>query len=464
LQLDLPHYYVATAANRIVVPPGTDFELLGLYSEAIFLREFLERLGIEPQILQISPYKTAGNQLDKADMTAEQREQLNWLLDDNFDMITADIAADRNLSQDEVKRFIDEAPFSAEEAVQRDLIDDVAYEDELSLLLASEASGSVMPPAEETDVDGAELLPWAQARPLLFEKVRHRTRKSIGLVSLEGAIAMGSSRQPPVDIPIPFIGGAMAGARTVTHTLRQVEKDDRLAAIVIYVDSPGGSAQASDLIWREVKRLAQRMPVVAYMGNVAASGGYLASVAARHIVSQPGTLTGSIGVIMGKFNTEAVYEKLGIKRRTLQRGAHAGLYRGEGPLSSEEYDVLWRHLVRTYDDFKRAVADGRPLAYEDLDDVASGKVWTGRQAKERGLVDSHGDLLDAIVQAAQLAGMSTTDPFEISVIDYHASSSSHIIPRPYEPVQEVIDLLIGEQIRAMSGQPLLLLPFQLSFF
>jgi protease-4 len=181
-------------------------------------------------------------------------------------------------------------------------------------------------------------------------------------------------------------------------------------------------------------------------------------------MSQPGTLTGSIGVILGRFNTEAVYEKLGIKRRTLQRGEHADLYRGEGPLSPEEHDVLWRHLVRTYDDFKRAVADGRPLAFEDLDDVANGKVWTGRQALARGLVDSHGDLLDAISQAAQLAGMSTADPFELSVIDFHASSSRHLIPRPYEPVQEVVDLLMGQQIKAMSGQPLLLLPFQLRIF
>lgn len=481
--LDMAHYFVAAAADRIIVPPGARFEVLGLRSEATFLKEALDRVGVEAQVIQISPYKSAFNMLSEADITPEQRAQLEWLLDDTFDLLIQAMAGGRDKSVDEIRELIDGAPYTAVQARDLGLIDDVAYEDELAERLEQEQeteSGSAdVPSAEEEagetpalrEKKKARLLTWGKAHPMLLEKARKWPDKFIGVVSLEGLITMGPSRQPPL-IPLPFMDGATAGEATLLNLLRRVEKIDEMAALILHVDSGGGSALASELITREIERIGRKKPVLAYMGNVAASGGYEVSALAKHIMCQPATITGSIGVIMMRPNTQGLYEKLSVKRVSIKRGERAGLYSDDGPLSDDDRETLWRGVVETYETFKQLVANGRSLPYEDLDPICEGRVWTGRQAREHKLVDSHGDFEDAIRQAAEMAGLPTGPDDGLPVVNLYPKGDGYRLPQPFEyedeaaPVEAITELgrwLSGERLRELSGRPLLLLPYEVKF-
>jgi protease IV len=472
--LDLAHYYVAAAGDRIIIPPSAQFELLGLRVEALFLKEALAAAGVEADILQISPYKTAGNIFDKAELTPEQREQLQWLLDDNYEALTAGIAEDRGLTEEAVQALIDRAPLTAAEALAEGLVDDLVYEDELPYLLAAEGGGALTkapttgdahtehneastaeePPAERQRPK-ARLLSWRRAAPLLTEKVQLPLTRYVAVVSLEGMIVTGESQQPPVDVPLPFVGGLLAGHETITRLLRRAERNKRIAAVVLHVDSGGGSALASDLIWRQLQRLAGRKPVVAYMGNVAASGGYYVSAGAQHIMCQPATVTGSIGVLAGRFNTDGLYERLRINRAVLQRGEHAHLYSDAGPLSPEDRALLWRSISHVYGQFLDVVAAGRRMSLEALEPVAGGRVWTGRQAGERQLVDSFGDLADAVAKAAELAGLEPGPRERVPVANLHPGRGGFRLPLPTRPGA------LAAAYRRLQQETLLLLPFSL---
>ncbi|MFQ5398594.1 MAG: signal peptide peptidase SppA [Anaerolineae bacterium] len=461
--LDMPHYYVASAADRIIIPPSAQFDVLGLRLEVTFLKDALNRIGVEPEVVQISPYKAGADAFTRSEMSAEHREQLEWLLEEWFDQFTTGIADGRSLPQEEIQRLIDEAPLLADQAVEAGLVDALAYEDELASILAPEKEEDAK--AEE-DVGQekqakAVLMSWQRARGLLMEKTRRRTRLFIGVVSLEGAIVMGPSRKAPFGLPIPFLGSQSAGEATLLALLRRAEKMDDMAALIFHVDSRGGSSLASDLIGREVQRVSRKKPVLVYMGNTAASGGYYVAARSQHIMSQEGTLTGSIGVFAMHFATPGLYKRLSLNRVSLKRGERAGLYSDEAPLSEEERRVIWNSVKDTYRQFKQVVADGRELPFETLDPVCEGRVWTGRQALQRQLVDSFGDFEDAVRRAAELAGRPLDDDHVIPVVNLYPRDSRHVIPRPMEQVEEIGRLLLGERLKEWSHQPLMLLPFDM---
>ena len=468
--LDLAHYYAATAAARIIAPPGAQFDVLGLYTEVTFLKDALARVGVQADVVQISPYKTAFDRFSQEAMTPEYRAQLDWLLDDQYDMLTAGMAAGRGLTQAALRELIDRAPLSAAEACAAGLIDQVAYDDQLAEVLGRDglpepAADPVSPGPDGNKANGApvvKLKSWGQAWNLMLEKPRRHTRRFIGVLSLEGLISMGPSRRPPIDLPIPFVGGATAGEQTFVGILRRLEKMDDLAALVLHVDSGGGSALASELIGRQIELFAAHKPVVVYMGNVAASGGYYVAAPASHIMSQAGTTTGSIGVITAKISTAGLYDQLAIQRVTLERGRHAGLYRDSDPMTAEQRAIFLRTIQETYGDFVTVVARGRKLAPEAVEAVGGGRVWTGRQAHERGLVDSHGDFLDAIKKAAELAALPVDDIHAVSVYDFYPRSAHYTVyPNGSARLaEEAARLLSGEHLRALAGQPLLLLPYE----
>ena len=482
--LTTPYYYVATAADRLIVPPSAYFEVLGVRSEAIFLKDALDKLGLSFDNIQISPYKTAANMFDKADITPEQREQMAWLLAENYDMLTADMAEGRLLAVAELRQMLDGGPYSAEQALALGLVDDLAYEDELPALLAIQPNGGWVADEEEEEEEGDEaedelvwgeltaeaegetaetphatLLTWEEAYPKLMMRPYHMARQTIGVVSLEGLITMGESQRPPIELPIPLVGGPSAGEQTVVQLLRKAEADERMAAVILHVDSGGGSALASDLIARQVRKMAAKKPVVVYMGNVAASGGYYVSAYASHIMVQPGTITGSIGVVMGRLSTGGLYEKVGVKRVSLQQGARAGLYGDERPLTAEEREVLWQTIVTIYEQFKQVVADGRQLPYEELDPLCEGRVWTGRQAVAKGLADTQGDFVEAIATAARLAGLPYDDRHLVPVVNiYPEGDDDYLLAQPWEEMQGWLRGLAHGRGQALAG-PQLLLPF-----
>jgi protease-4 len=475
--LDMSHYYAATAADRIIVPPTAIFDVLGLHLEVMFYKDALARVGLQMDVVQISPYKTALDPFGQTDMTPQMREQLSWILDERFDMFTADMANGRHKTQDEIKQLIDQAPHFPEAILEAGLIDHIAYEDELAYILAAsdtettaeeaESTSENQPEAETKSAESkrpkARLMTWREAHNLLTEKPRSTSKKYIGVVSLEGNIIMGTSRQPPIDIPLPFVGGEMAGEETIVQLLRQVEQDDNMAALIFHVDSGGGSALASDLIGQQIKRIRHKKPVLVYMGNAAASGGYYVSAAAQHIMCQPGTITGSIGVINGRLSTKGLYAKASLNTIALERGEHIGLYHDNGPMSEEQRQIFWDAISEMYRQFKMVVANGRSLDYDDLDSICEGRVWTGRQAQTHKLVDSFGDFVDAVHTAAELAELPTDDDHAIPVVNIYARHDEYHLPKPYEAAEEIAKWLLGEQLKEWNGRPLLLMPYHFKF-
>ncbi|RME45360.1 MAG: signal peptide peptidase SppA, partial [Chloroflexi bacterium] len=231
-------------------------------------------------------------------------------------------------------------------------------------------------------------------------------KQAVGVISLRGTIVTGESREVPV--PVPLVS-TQAGSDTLARAFRKAERDPRIAAVVFHVDSGGGDALASDLIWREVRRLREKKPVVAYMGDVAASGGYYVLAAADHIVAQSATLTGSIGVIGGKIVTRGMYDKLEANLEIVQRGRHAVMDLPDDPYTEDERGKVLEQIRSTYGLFKQRVAEGREMGVDDVEKIARGRVWTGRQALEIGLVDELGDFQAALNRAKLLAGLPLDD-------------------------------------------------------
>ncbi len=454
--LDLRHYYTAVAADKIIIPPTAEFAALGLRSEVIFLKDALNRLGVQTEAIQISPYKTGPNMFSQSGLTPEHREQINWLLDDWYDLITAEIGDGRGQTQAKIQALIDQAPLFAQQALEAELVDHLAYEDELAELLGKPKPEEGQ--KTESKREKAKVMVWHKARPLLLEKPRRRTHKFIGVISLEGLIMMGPSRQAPIDIPLPIGDEQTAGEQTLVALLRRAERMKEMAALIFHVDSGGGSGLASDLISREVRRIAQKKPVLIYMGNSAASGGYFVSAPAQHIMSQTATITGSIGVWMLHVATDGLFRLLKVHRTSIKRGEHAGLFSDESPLTEAERQIFQNSIVDHYQKFKQVVADGRHLPIDELDPICEGRVWNGRQALAHQLVDSHGDFVDAVQKAAELAELPTDHRHEIPVVNLYSRHNPYLAAKPF-PIKELARWLTGEQVKALSGRPLYLMPF-----
>ncbi|MDQ3942744.1 MAG: S49 family peptidase, partial [Actinomycetota bacterium] len=392
------------------------------------------------------PYKSAGERFIRNDFSRESREQAGRLLDRRFEEVVDAISDGRGLSRDDVRAKIDLAPHGAQEALSEGLLDGVLYEDELPTRFGSEERR-------------ARLAEWGLAQGSLRIPYRRRSRKKVALVTLSGAIVRGRSRRLP--FPLPFVGGEQAGSESVVAALRVAEKARRVAAVLFYVDSPGGDALASDLIWREVERLSAKKPVVVLMGNAAASGGYYVSAAASHIVARRGTLTGSIGVLAIRPVALGLYERLGINPVALERGARAGVLDPSRRPSPDDLRVIEGQIGRIYTEFKDRVAKGRGNDLTDLEGIAGGRVWTGIEALDLGLVDETGGFSDALSKARELGGVDRDVPGVLTKVN----PPRGVRPLPGEPAQTLLDAL-GETWLALSelraGGVLALAPYEIS--
>jgi protease-4 len=471
--LDLGHYFVAVAADRIVIPPSSTFEVLGVHADSVFLKDALSNLGIQAEVIQISPYKTGFDNIGKSEMSDEYREQIDWILDDTYDYLVEAIAIGRGKSPDEVKQLIDDAPYTASEALEKGFVDHVAYEDTLAYLLADDDSNtsSQVPLSVEIEDDEVErkgkkkakLASWARARRIIMSRYRRPSKKFIGVISVEGAITPGVSRKPPINlpIPIPFMGRASSGDETVVQMLRMAEKDNRLAALILHIDSPGGVHLAADLIWRQIVRVARRKPVVCYFGNVAASGGYYIGAPATHIVAPEMTITGSIGVFSAHISSGDLYDRLGVNRVLISRGKRALLRSDANPLDDAARKVLWDGIMHAYNQFKRVVADGRKIEVEDLDSICEGRIWTGRQALAHKLIDSHGDFVDALAKAAELAGLPHDENNRVKDVNVSTQSRSYLLPRPFDQVDDLVASVAVNRIIDHYSRPLTMMPIDI---
>jgi protease IV len=356
------------------------------------------------------------------------------------------ISESRGISSEEVRRRIDLAPYAARAALSEGLLDGVLYEDELPARLGCEGWR-------------ARLAEWDRARRSLLLPYRRRSRKKVALVSLTGAIVRGRSRRLPV--PLPFVGGEQAGSDSVVAALRVAEKSRGISAVLFHVDSPGGDALASDLIWREVERMNAKKPVVVLMGNAAASGGYYVSAPASHVVARRGTVTGSIGVLMIRPFARGLYEKLGINPVALERGAHAGLLDPSRLPDDEELRVIEGQIQRVYAEFKDRVVSGRGIDAVALEGIAGGRVWTGAEALELGLVDEVGGFREALRKARELGGIERDVPEVLVKVNQPRGGR----PAPGEPARTVVEA-IGETWLALSefgsGGAKALAPYEIS--
>ncbi|MGI8858672.1 MAG: signal peptide peptidase SppA [Rubrobacteraceae bacterium] len=427
---DTPSYYLACAAGEVFASPVSTVNVTGVRARVNFVKDALAQAGVEAEVISISPYKSAGDALTRNDFSEEAREQAERLLDARFSELIEAVSSGRNMTAEQARTKIDRAPYAAREALAEGLLDGVCYEDEL---------------AERLGMDGkhATLAEWGRALRALRVPYRTRVRRRIGLVSLSGAIVRGQSRKLPV--PLPLVGREQAGSESVIGALRTAEKDRRIKVVLFHVDSRGGDALASDLIWREVERIRAKKPVVVLMGAAAASGGYYVSASANHVVARGGTITGSIGVIITRPIAAGLYEKLGVNPVALDRGAHAGLMDASRPSTPEELEILNRQLAHFYGEFKDRVSEGRSMDLESLERIAGGRVWTGAEARDLGLVDEVGGFRDALRKAAELGG-TKDDPGALLKVSPPRSRR----PTPGDPVETAREM-VEATIRTAGG-------------
>jgi protease-4 len=390
-------YYLATAADKVFLMPSSPLDLVGVATYELFLRGTLDKIGATPDLHHIGNYKTAVNTFTQKGFTAAHREMDESLNRDLYEQIVRGIADGRKKSEGEIRTLIDDGPLLPEDALRAGLVDDVAYEDQVDEKLRS---GDRVTRLDSDDY----------ARVSLTSLGLNKGPR-IAVIYAAGAIAGGKSGYDPVN-------GLVVGSDTLIEYVRRARRDNSVRAIVLRVDSPGGSAAASDAVWRELiitRQEKQDRPLVASMSDLAASGGYYIAMPAQVIVAQPSTLTGSIGIFGGKFVTGGVYEKLGARIESTSVGKHAEINSPVRPYSPEELKKLQEQLQSFYDQFVEKVADSRHTTPEKVDALAQGRVWTGRQAKQNRLVDELGGLDYAVQIAKQRAKIPADSDVELVV-------------------------------------------------
>jgi len=397
-------YYIATACDKIIVPPPGELFINGLAADVMFFRGSLDKLGIYPDIFQIGKYKSAGDMFTQKEMTEAHREYINSMLDDLYGRYVNTIAQARHKTPDEVKALIDNAPYSAAKAKEAGLIDDVLYRDDVEKEFKKRLGYK--------DTDEFVAVRGSDYRDVSPESLGLNKGERIAVIYASGDIGSGSSQNSPS-------GEQSIGSDTVAKALNDAAADKTLKAIVLRVDSPGGSGLASDIIWHAVEAANAKKPVVVSMSDVAASGGYYISASAAKIIAQPSTITGSIGVVAGKPVMRGFYDWLGISNEYVLRGKNAGMFRETEKFSDEERAKFEDWIKTTYyQDFVPKVAKGRNKDAQSIDAVGQGRVWTGAQAKDKGLVDDFGGLDKAIEVAKQLAKIPADKGVERVILPY----------------------------------------------
>ena len=426
-------YYLASAFGEVWMQPSGTVGLIGFATNALFLRDALDKAGIEAQFVARGEYKSAANLFTQDRYTDAHREADTRMLESLRAQVWQAIAESRNVGRDSLDELADQAPLLRDVALKSGLIDRVGFRDEAYARIAELVGAEGLSP-ESGDADADDAPPrlyvsrYARAtgpggspRPSIPGR---GPKSTIAVVTVAGPIVSGRGGSR-----LPF-GSSNAGSDTIAAGLREAASDDSVSAIVLRVDSPGGSVFASETIWREVKRARERgKPVVASMGAVAASGGYYVSMDADAIVANPGTITGSIGVLTGKLVARDLKDRLGVGSDAVRTNANADAWSINAPFTPEQHAQVEAEADLFYTDFVQRVAEGRNLSVEAVEAVARGRIWTGADALEHGLVDELGGLRTAMRRAKVLAGLDEDD--KVRIVGYPGSSLWEFLrPRP----------------------------------
>lgn len=374
---DTKDVYVASVASKVLLGPSAQLAPLGFRAASRYYKRALDKAGVEPQVFSCGEFKSAGETLVRESMSEPQREQVSRLLETFHATVVDAIASGRALSRDRAVQLVDEGPFFGRAAVEAKLADDVAYEDEVQARIGS----------KKRPIPGGA---WLLARAPLFRSIGRKP--IIAVIPIHGAIT--------------HAGGALGGISTderVNRMIRLARKNPRVKGVILHIDTPGGSALASDLMHHEIAQLGREKPVVACMANVAASGGYYVAAPAKRIVAQPTTITGSIGVVAARVSLEPLLAKLGIRTEVVARGARSALLGGMGPLDEDDRRAIQRELDAMYNAFVNVVATGRGRPVAEIEPLARGRVYTGKDALDLGLVDALGGFDVALTEMHQLA-------------------------------------------------------------
>jgi protease-4 len=416
-------YLLATGCGKIAMPPTATLDVSGLEAEVTFFRGTLDKLGVEAQFEGVGKYKNAPNQFTERGFTPPHREQMEALVGGLFEQFLSAVAQSRGLKPEAVRELVDRGPFLAKDAKQAGLVDELLYRDEVESRVPG---GNRMPPA-----------PYVRAgRAGAFDR-----RPKLAVVYAVGDLMSGESQDGAF--------GNVAGSQTIIQGLRAAREDDSVRAVLLRVDSPGGSGAASDAIWREVQLTRRVKPVVASMGDYAASGGFYVAMGADAIVAEPGTITGSIGVFSGKFSMRGLYGKLGISQETVQRGRNASLFSSYEPWNDEQRAKVRALNQAFYDTFVSKAAEGRHKTAAEIEELAQGRVWTGREAAASGLVDALGGLDEAVRLARQRARIPAGQGVQLVVLPETKGFFEALMERQ-EP---------GVSIQALGRQPAALVRF-----
>jgi len=423
-------YLLAAACDKVLMPESGTLMLTGLRAEVMFYKNLFEMFDVKADMLRVGAFKSAAEPYTRSEMSPEFRKEMEEILDDYYAVMVSQIAAARKLPEENVKAMIDEGLLSAARAKELGLIDEVAYQDQVNDLIAGGDTSldvrireDYRKKAANTELDLFSLMELLSGG----SSQTTSTKPRIAVLKLEGAIVSGSS-------PMSLFSEASISSDKIVPLIEKIGKDENVKAILLRVDSPGGSALASDLIWRALE--ATHKPVVASMGDTAASGGYYISMGADAIFAEPGTLTGSIGVLGGKIALDGLMKKFGVTTSVIQRGKNSGVMSSVAAFSDSERETMQRMLNTVYEQFTQKAAAGRHMEYAALEALARGRVYTGRQAKEIGLVDHLGTLADAVAYTRKLVG---DDAGKLELED---------LPKAQSP----LEMLMGQTTR--TSQPL----------
>jgi protease-4 len=408
-------YLVACACDEIVMPESGLLVLPGIYAEATFYKGLLAKIGVQADFIHMGAYKGAAEPYTRENFSEPVRENMTALIDSMYDEMVTTIVKTRPLSIAQAKDAIDRGLLTAKRAKELGLVDRIAYPDTLRKALADSYQAEPLVYVKnygkkEVDTDFSGPMGFFKLMQAMMggtSSTAQARGKKIAVIYAVGPIMTGESQSDP-------FGGQILGSTTLVEALREANKDKQVVSIVLRIDSPGGSALASDLIWHETQVIEK--PIVASMGDVAASGGYYIAMGADKIVAAPGTVTGSIGVVGGKLAIRGLYQKLGITTETIERGKNSGIFGSSGPFTESQRAVVSEMMEDVYQQFTAKAAAGRKMPLEKLRDLAGGRVYTGTQAKENGLVDELGTLHDAITEAKKLAGLEPDADVRLEIL------------------------------------------------
>ncbi|MDA0838634.1 MAG: signal peptide peptidase SppA [Planctomycetota bacterium] len=408
-------YFLASAADEIIMPPAGFLLTMGLRAEVTFMKGLFDKIGVEAEIIHVGDYKAAGEPFTRNEMSPESREAMEQLIDDILNSYVDGVCSDTELKPAQFRKLLDGGPYHADTAKKAGLIQTVAYlddfltdlekKDKMKVVSKSDYMGDAFERPDFSTIGGMMRFMTQISQPPGTSSSPH---PKLGIVYAVGPIVSSAAGGM-------FGGDEVITAEPVARALEKLRDDKTVKAVVLRVDSPGGDVVTSDLIWREVQKTDKVKPVIVSMSDVAASGGYYISMPARAIVAHSASITGSIGVIGGKFNLTKLYELVGAHVDVIERGEGSGLFSAHHKLSEEERARMYALLKQTYDLFLSKVSEGRNKPVADVDKVAQGRVWTGMRARKLGLIDETGGLMHALNLAKKHAGIKQETKLELMV-------------------------------------------------